>query len=29
VVAISQIPLPEIKTKMEEATVTPEDILYW
>ncbi|XP_031197778.1 clarin-2 [Mastomys coucha] len=28
VVAISQIPLPEIKTKMEEATVTPEDILY-
>ncbi|XP_012327773.2 clarin-2 [Aotus nancymaae] len=28
VVAISQIPLPEIKTKMEEATVTAEDILY-
>ncbi|KAM4854936.1 clarin-2 [Thomomys bottae] len=27
-VAISQIPLPEIKTKMEEATVTAEDILY-
>lgn len=29
VVAISQIPLPEIKTKIEEATVTAEDILYW
>ncbi|XP_051821018.1 clarin-2 [Antechinus flavipes] len=28
VVAISQIPLPEIKTKVEEATVTAEDILY-
>ncbi|XP_039074629.1 clarin-2 [Hyaena hyaena] len=28
VVAISQIPLPEIKTKIEEATVTAEDILY-
>ncbi|XP_036988645.1 clarin-2 [Artibeus jamaicensis] len=28
VVAISQIPLPEIQTKMEEATVTAEDILY-
>ncbi|KAF6129408.1 clarin 2 [Phyllostomus discolor] len=28
VVAISQIPLPEVKTKMEEATVTAEDILY-
>ncbi|XP_019599985.1 clarin-2 [Rhinolophus sinicus] len=27
-VAISQIPLPEIKTKIEEATVTAEDILY-
>ena len=28
VVAISQIPLPEIKAKIEEATVTAEDILY-
>ncbi|XP_054438217.1 clarin-2 [Pteronotus mesoamericanus] len=28
VVAISQIPLPEVKTKIEEATVTAEDILY-
>ncbi|XP_066242072.1 clarin-2 [Saccopteryx leptura] len=28
VVAISQIPLPEMKTKVEEATVTAEDILY-
>nr|XP_020025717.1 clarin-2 [Castor canadensis] len=28
VVAISQIHLPEIKTKMEEVTVTAEDILY-
>ncbi|EHH25770.1 hypothetical protein EGK_15599 [Macaca mulatta] len=28
VVAISHIPLPEIKTKIEEATVTAEDILY-
>ncbi|XP_004681448.1 PREDICTED: clarin-2 [Condylura cristata] len=28
VVAISQIPLPEIQTKVEEATVTAEDILY-
>ncbi|XP_008684028.1 clarin-2 [Ursus maritimus] len=28
IVAISQIPLPEIKTKIEEATVTAEDILY-
>ncbi|KAG8510323.1 Clarin-2 [Galemys pyrenaicus] len=28
VVAISQIPLPEMKTKIEEATVTAEDILY-
>ncbi|XP_036620964.1 clarin-2-like [Trichosurus vulpecula] len=28
VVAISQIPLPEIKTKIEEVTVTAEDILY-
>ncbi|XP_031991136.1 clarin-2 [Hylobates moloch] len=28
VVAVSQIPLPEIKTKIEEATVTAEDILY-
>ncbi|XP_006775910.1 PREDICTED: clarin-2 [Myotis davidii] len=28
VVAISQIPLPEIKIKIEEATVTAEDILY-
>ncbi|KAM6150461.1 clarin-2 [Erethizon dorsatum] len=28
VVAISQIPLPEIKTKIEEATITAEDILY-
>ncbi|KAM8801060.1 clarin-2 [Rhynchonycteris naso] len=28
VVAISQIPLPEKKTKVEEATVTAEDILY-
>ncbi|XP_006060783.3 clarin-2 [Bubalus bubalis] len=28
VVAISQIPLPEVKAKIEEATVTAEDILY-
>lgn len=28
VVAISLIPLPEIQTKVEEATVTAEDILY-
>ncbi|KAM6221378.1 clarin-2 [Rhynchocyon petersi] len=28
VVAISQIPLPEIQSKIEEATVTAEDILY-
>lgn len=28
VVAISQIPLPKITTKIEEATVTAEDILY-
>uniref|UniRef100_A0A8D1E0W5 Clarin 2 n=1 Tax=Sus scrofa TaxID=9823 RepID=A0A8D1E0W5_PIG len=28
VVAISQIPLPEMKTKIEEVTVTAEDILY-
>ncbi|XP_074085834.1 clarin-2 [Macrotis lagotis] len=28
VIAISQIPLPEIKTKIEETTVTAEDILY-
>ncbi|XP_076993235.1 clarin-2 [Tamandua tetradactyla] len=28
VVVISEIPLPEIKTKIEEATVTAEDILY-
>nr|XP_026259110.1 clarin-2 [Urocitellus parryii] len=28
VVAVSQIPLPEIKTKIKEATVTAEDILY-
>ncbi|ELW46981.1 clarin-2 [Tupaia chinensis] len=28
VVALSQVPLPEIKTKVEEATVTAEDILY-
>ncbi|XP_001369234.1 clarin-2 [Monodelphis domestica] len=28
VVAISQIPIPEIKNKIEEATVTAEDILY-
>ncbi|XP_005902883.1 clarin-2 [Bos mutus] len=28
VVAISQIPLPEVQAKIEEATVTAEDILY-
>ncbi|XP_047607659.1 clarin-2 [Phacochoerus africanus] len=28
VVAISQIPLPEMKSKIEEVTVTAEDILY-